>query len=68
MLKIIKYQYAPREVLTIVGEDCQDIYKANKINWQKGALVKTEEQKYKLTNAQIDALIKSRITKSQSIC
>ncbi len=36
----------PREVLTIVGEDYQDIYKANKINWQKGALVKTEEQKY----------------------
>ncbi len=30
----------------------------NKINWQKGALVKTEEQKiHKLTNAQIDALL-----------
>ncbi len=44
MLKIIKkYQYAPREVLTIVGEDYQDIYKANKINWQKGAL-KTEDK------------------------
>ncbi len=27
-------------------EDYQDIQKANKINWQKGALVKTEEQKY----------------------
>ncbi len=28
-----KYQYALREVLTIVGEDYQDIYKANKITW-----------------------------------
>ncbi len=37
-----------------------DIHKgANKINWQKGAiLVKTEEQKiHALTNAQIDALL-----------
>jgi hypothetical protein len=53
-----KHQYAASDVLTIVGEDYQDIYKANKINWQKGALVKTEEQKiHKLTNAQIDALL-----------
>ncbi len=48
MRKII-HQYAASDVLTIVGEDYQDIYKANKINWQKGALVKTEGQKYKLT-------------------
>ncbi len=34
------------KVLTIVGEDYQDIYKANKSIGQKGALVKTEEQKY----------------------
>ncbi len=33
----------PREVLTIVGEDYQDIYKANKINWQKGSTCKTDE-------------------------
>ncbi len=63
--KTSKYQYVPREVLTIVGEDYQDIYKANKINWQKGALVNRRAKYNKLTNAQIDALItKIMITKS----
>ncbi len=41
--------------LTIVGEDYQDIYKANKINWQRSTC-KTEEQKIQVNEYQIDAL------------
>ncbi len=43
--RLSKHEYAASDVLTIVGEDYQDT-KANKINWQRAALVKTEEQKY----------------------
>ncbi len=62
-----KYQCTSRS-LTIVGR--LPGYKANKINWQKGALVKKqEEQKYlKLTNTyKIDALLTKIITESQGI-
>lgn len=53
-----KHQYSPKEVITLVGEDYSKIYKDNKLNWQKGALVKTDDQKvHKLTTRQIDALL-----------
>lgn len=53
-----KHQYAPKEVITLVGEDYSKIYQENKLNWQKGALVKTDEQKiHKLTTRQIDVLL-----------
>ena len=53
-----KHQYSPKEVITLVGEDYSKIYKDNKLNWQKGALVKTDDQKvHKLTTRQIDVLL-----------
>ena len=53
-----KHQYAPKEVITLAGEDYSKIYQENKLNWQKGALVKTDEQKvHKLTTRQIDVLL-----------
>ena len=53
-----KHQYSPKEVITLVGEDYSKIYQENKLNWKKGALVKTDEQKiHKLTTRQIDALL-----------
>ena len=55
-----KHQYSPKEVITLVGEDYSKIYKENKLNWQKGALVKTDEQKiHKLTSRQIDVLLEN---------
>ena len=53
-----KHQYSPKEVITLVGEDYSKIYQGNKLNWHKGALVKTDEQKvHKLTTRQIDVLL-----------
>lgn len=53
-----KHQYSPKEVITLVGEDYSKIYQENKLNWKKGALVKTDEQKiHKLTTRQIDVLL-----------
>lgn len=53
-----KHQYSPKEVITLVGEDYSKIYQENKLNWQKGALVKTDDQKvHKLTTRQIDVLL-----------
>lgn len=53
-----KHQYSPKEVVTLVGEDYSKIYQENKLNWKKGALVKTDEQKiHKLTTRQIDVLL-----------
>ncbi len=37
--------------LTLVGEDYQDIYKANKINWQKGRAAKTRRTKNTQANS-----------------
>lgn len=53
-----KHQYSADEVVTLAGEDYSKIYKENRLNWQKGALVKTDEQKvHKLTTRQIDVLL-----------
>jgi plasmid replication protein rep len=53
-----KHQYSPKEVITLIGEDYSKIYQENKLNWQKGALVKTDDQKvHKLTTRQIDVLL-----------
>ena len=53
-----KHQYSPKKVITLVGEDYSKIYQENKLNWQKGALVKTDDQKvHKLTTRQIDVLL-----------
>ncbi len=61
-----KHQYAASDVLTIVGR-LQDIYKANKINWQR--LVKTEEQKNTQANGcpNIDALLTKSWITNQSL-
>ncbi len=38
------------DVFNVVGEDYWDIYKANKINWQKGALGKNRKIKKYTSN------------------
>ncbi len=52
-----KHQYAASDVLTIVGEDYQDIYKIVKSRWHKGALVKAERTSHKLNDAWDSALL-----------
>ncbi len=48
-MKDYQKHHAASDALTIV-EKITRYLQVNKINWQRGALVKTEEQKYTLFN------------------
>lgn len=62
-----KYQYSPKEVYTLLGENYEKIYQENIETWQKGAIKKKNLQTKEDVDYLENLILKGEIMRSQMI-